>query len=162
MFIVSLGGVTVGISIIAATGIRWWFREKHKPARAVPFLLATSYGMLVILSAGGLLGALAGVTLWGSNGLGNLALVYGVGGGTPDVTRAQQMALTDGGHAVVVIVTVVLFGLWKWAGKVPNADLGLGFVAGVSLGLSGTVAGIAAVPLASGANMLGLGFTALL
>lgn len=162
MNVVSLGGVTVGTGLITLNGIRWWFRDKKRPAAILPFLLATAYGMLAILSAGGLLGALAGVTLWGSNGLGDLALVWGVGGGTPDITRTSPMALTDGGHAIVVLLTLVLFGLWKWAGKVPNGPMFAGIVTGISLGLSGTVAGVAAVPLASGANLLGLGMTALL
>ncbi|MCP3817819.1 hypothetical protein NLX86_06615 [Streptomyces sp. A3M-1-3] len=162
MNVVSLGGVTVGTGILVLTGIRWWHRDKRRTAALVPFLLSAAYGMLLILSAGGLLGAIAGITLWGSNGLGDLALVWGVGGGTPDVTRSKQMALSDGGHAVVVLLTLALYGLWRWANKVPNAALGTGAVAGISLGLSGSVAGIAAVPLASAANLLGLGLTALL
>ncbi|MCM2427373.1 hypothetical protein [Streptomyces sp. RKAG337] len=162
MNIVSLGGVTVGVGIVLLVALHWWHRGKRKPAALAPFVLSTAYGMLLILSAGGLLGALAGYTLWSGNGLGNMALVYGVGGGTPDVTRAHQMALTDGGHAVVILVSLALFGLWKWAGKIRNGQIAAGIIAGICLGLSGTVAGAAAVPLASGVNALGLGLTRLM
>lgn len=162
MNIVSLGGVVVGIGIVLLVGIHWWHRGKRKPAALAPFLLSAAYGMLLILSAGGMLGTLAGWTLWSGNGLGNMALVYGVGGGTPDVTRTHQAALTDGGHAIVILVTLVLFALWKWAGKIRNGQIAAGIVAGICLGLSGTVAGSAAVPLASAANALGLGLTRML
>lgn len=162
MNIVTLGGVTVGVAILILVGLHWWFAGKRRASLLVPFLLAFAYGMLAILSAGGLLGAAAGVALWGSNGLGDLALVYGVGGGAPNVTREQPTALTDGGHAIVLLLTVTLVGLWKFARKVPNLHIAAGSAAGVSLGLSGTLAGIAAVPLASAVNILGTSMDGLL
>jgi hypothetical protein len=162
MNIVTLGGVTVGAAILIATVIKWVFREKKSPAALVPFVLALAYGMLLILSAGGLLGSAADVALWGANGLGDLSLVWGVGGGTQDVTRTGTMALSNGGHAVVLLLTVALIALWKFAGRIPNGKLAAGILCGICLGLSGAVAGIAAVPLASGANILGLGLTAVL
>ncbi|MEU1892757.1 hypothetical protein [Streptomyces pristinaespiralis] len=154
--------MTVGLALLILNGLQWWFREKKRPTALVPFVLALAYGMLLILSAGGLLGTLADVTLWGANGLGDLALVWGVGGGTQDVTRGAQAALTNGGHAIVLLLSVVLVGLWKFAGKIPNGKIGQGIVCGICLGLSGAIAGAAAVPLASGANILGLGLTAAL
>lgn len=158
---VSLGGLTVGLGILVWCLLQWWFREKHRIGALLPFILAALYGMLLILSAGGLLGGSAGVALWGANGLGDLTLVWGVGGGTQDVTRGTPLPLTNGGHAVVVLLTVVLVGLWKFAGKIPNAKIGLGVLAGICLGLVGSIAGAAAVPLASGVNLLGSGLTAL-
>lgn len=157
--IVTLGGVAVGAVLLVLFTIRWWFKEKHRPSAAVPFLLSVAYGMLLILSGGGLLGRASGVLLWGANGIGDISLVYGFGGGTADVTRAAQLVLTDGGHVVVLLLTVILIGLWKWAGKVPNGKIAAGITSGICLGLSGTVAGVCAVPLASGTNMLGLPFT---
>lgn len=162
MNVVTLGGTVAGAAILTLVGMRWWWQDKHRPAAIVPFLLATAYGMLAILSAGGLLGALAGVALWGSNGIGDTALIYGVGGGTPTVTRTGGSPLTDGGHAIVLLATCVLFGLWKWAKRVPPSTLAYGALAGVSLGLNGAIAGAAAVPLASAANLLGLGLTEML
>lgn len=160
--IVTLGGVVVGLALLLLTVLKWVFREKRRPSAIVPFALALAYGMLLILSAGGILGSIADITLWGANGLGDLTLVWGVGGGTQNVTRASQMALTNGGHAIVILLTVALIGLWKFAGKVPNGKLAAGVVCGICLGLSGAIAGAAAVPLASGANLLGLSLTAVL
>lgn len=158
--IVSLGGVTVGAALLISFGLRWWFQEKHKPVKAVPYLLAVAYGMLLILSGGGILGGLAGFALWGTNGIGDLGLVYGVGGTTMDVTRARQLVLTPGGHVVVILTTVVLIGLWKWAkGKIPHYKIAWGSLTGISLGLSGSLAGAAAIPLGSVVNLLGSGFT---
>jgi hypothetical protein len=159
---VTLGGVAIGAGILVLAGLRWWFREKRQIAALTPFLLSAIYGMLAILTAGGLLGGAAGIALWGANGLGDLALVYGVGGTTADVTRARQIALSPGGYVVVFLLTLVIVGLWKWAGKIPTGTLFFGIVAGSCLGLSGTIAGAAAVPLASGVNAIGLGFTAIL
>ncbi|SOB84222.1 hypothetical protein [Streptomyces sp. 1331.2] len=156
---VTLGGLAVGASLLVLSAIRWWFRDGHQPAAAVPYLLATAYGMLAILTTGGLLGGSAGVALWGANGLGDLSLVYGVGGTTTDVTRANQVALSPGGYVIVLLLTVVIVGLWKWAGKVPNGKLAAGIGTGVCLGLSGTIAGAAAVPLASAVNAAGVLFT---
>lgn len=160
--LVTLGGVAVGVSIIILFGIRWWFREKHRPAALIPFLLAQAYGMLAALSAGyawSALGAAAWITLWAANVAGYAALVWGVGGQSSNVTRGAQIVLTSGGFVIVLLLTVVLIGLWKWATKVPNWKLAAGFASGVCLALSGNVAGVAAVPLGSAVNLLGSGFT---
>jgi hypothetical protein len=160
--VVTLGGTTLGVAILVLVGMRWWWQDKHQPAALAPFLLCLAYGMLAILSAGGLLGGLADVALWGSNGIGDLALVWGVGGDSPNVTRAGGSPLTDGGHAVVLLVTCVIVGLWKWARKIRTSTLSLGALAGISLGLNGSVAGLAAVPLASAVNLIGAGLTEIL
>lgn len=158
---VSLGGVAVGASLLIAAGIRWWFVEKHKPLKLVPYLLSVAFGMLLVLSGGGILGWLAGATLWGANGLGDMSLVYGVGGTTMDVTRARQLILTPGGHVIVLLLCVALFATWKWArGKIPTYKVVWGVVTGICLALSGTLAGAAAVPLGSMANLAGTAFTA--
>jgi hypothetical protein len=156
---VSLGGVTVGAAILVVYVIYWWHQEKRKPGRAVPFLLATAYGMLLILCAGGLLGVSAGLALWGANGLGDRSLIWGVGGTTMDVTRARQLVLQPGGHVVVLLLTVALLALWKWAHKIRSWKLAAGILCGICLALSGTVAGAAAVPLGSSVNALGFLFT---
>jgi hypothetical protein len=156
---VTLGGVAVGSAILVGTLIRWWFKEKHHPSDLVPFVLSIAYGMLLILSGGGLLGRSAGVALWGANGLGDGALHYGVGGTTMDVTRARQLVLDSGGHVVVGLITVALVSLWLWAPKIRNWKIALGVLAGICLALSGTMAGAAAVPLGSGVDALGLVFT---
>jgi hypothetical protein len=104
---VTLGGVAVGTAILIRTLVRWWFKEKHRPSDLVPFVLSIAYGMLLILSGGGLLGGGARVALWGANGIGRRRPHYGVGGTTMDVTRARQLVLDPGGHVVVALLTVV-------------------------------------------------------
>lgn len=152
---VTLGGVTVGLSILTFVAVRWFKRERPNWRPAVPFLVGTAYGMLLILAAGGILGGLADVALWGSNGLGDAALTYGVGGGTPEATRGRQIALTDGGHAAVIVATVGFTALWRFSKKLPKRDLALGIVCGISLGLSGGIAGTAAQVLAPAVNAVG-------
>ncbi|MFD6973546.1 hypothetical protein [Streptomyces sp. NPDC059949] len=156
--VVSLGGVTVGLSLLGWTLARWWVTHKKKNLKAalalLPFTLCALYGMLLILSAGGLLGGGADWSLWGTSAIGNAALAYGVGGGTPDVSRTSNLVLTDGGHAVVVIATVVLVAVWtvrrgfRW-------DLFGAVLCGISLGLSSGVAGIAGWVLSPVVSTLG-------
>ncbi|MGW6915551.1 hypothetical protein ACWGB8_17290 [Kitasatospora sp. NPDC054939] len=156
---VTLGGLCVGISVLIGIGVRWWFHEAHRPAAAVPYLLSIAYGMIGIISTGGLLSGVFGIALWGASGLGDLALVFGVGGSTADTTRAQQVALTSGGYVTVLLLTVTVICLVRWASAVPVRKVIAGSLGGACLGLSGTVAGAAAVPLASAVNALGAAVT---
>jgi hypothetical protein len=159
---INLGGVALGVAIVLVRLIRWVLAEKRRPAALVPFVLAHLYGMLAALAALGSVSALGiatWATVWAANVAGYTGLVWGVGGTAPDVTRAQQLALTPGGYVIVFLLTAVLFALWKWAPRVPNGELMQGSFSGVSVALSGTVAGIAAVPLGSSANLLGSWFT---
>ncbi len=149
--LVSLGGVTVGLSLFGWDFSRWWASNKKRFSpkalrRLVPFLLCLAYGTLLILSAGGLIGAAADWSLWGTSTVGDAVLVYGVGGTNPDVTRSSHLALSAGGHAVVIIVTVVFIAVstvrgFRW-------DFVRGVLAGVSLGLASSVAGAAGYVLA--------------
>lgn len=156
---VTLGGVAVGSSVLAAYAVYWWYREKHQPGALVPYLLAAAYGMLLVLSGGGILGWAAACTLWGSNAVGDKALKWGVGGTTADVTRARELVLDPGGHVVVLVLTVVLVALAVWAKKLRSWKLVAGLVCGICLALSGTVAGAAAMPLGSSVNAMGVVFT---
>ncbi|WP_147317986.1 hypothetical protein [Streptomyces sp. 3212.3] len=159
---VNLGGVALGVAIVLVYFIRWIFKEKRRPGALVPFVLAHLYGMLAALAALGtwsVLGAVTWVNLWAANVAGYGTLVWGVGGTAPDVTRAQRLVLTSGGYVIVFLFTAVLIALWKWAPKVPNAKLFFGAFSGIAVALSGNVAGIAAVPLGSSVNLMGVLFT---
>ncbi|MFJ2568162.1 hypothetical protein ACIO02_35455 [Streptomyces sp. NPDC087568] len=159
---INLGGVALGVAVILVFLIRWVLHEKRRPAALVPFVLAHLYGMLASLAALGSVSALgmaAWATVWAANVAGYTGLVWGVGGTAPDVTRAHQLALTPGGYVIVFLLTAVLLALWKWAPRVPNGKLAAGMFSGASVALSGTVAGIAAVPLGSSVNLLGSWFT---
>ena len=159
---INLGGVTLGVGIIVLFAMRWTMKEKKRLGALVPFVLALLYGMLAALAALGSVSALGGVTwlaLWAGNVAGYATLVWGIGGNAPDVTRAQQLVLTDGGYAIVFLLTIVLLGLLKWGPGNSKSKILLGCLAGILIALSGNVAGVAAVPLGSGANFAGVAFT---
>ncbi|MEV5168223.1 hypothetical protein AB0K66_26865 [Streptomyces werraensis] len=159
---INLGGVALGVGIIVLFLMRWVMRDKKRLGALVPFVLAVLYGMLAALAALGSVSALGGVTwlaLWAGNVAGYTALVWGVGGNAPDVTRAQQLVLTDGGYVIVFLITLVLLGLLRWGPRQSKPVILLGALAGILIALSGNVAGVAAIPLGSGANLAGTAFT---
>ncbi len=159
---INLGGVALGVGIIVLFAMRWVMKEKRRLGALVPFVLALLYGMLAALAALGSVSALGAATwlgLWAGNVAGYAGLVYGVGGRAPDVTRAHQLVLTDGGYVIVFLLTLVLLGLLKWGPSQSKSKILLGCLAGILIALSGNVAGVAAIPLGSGANFAGSGFT---
>ncbi|MFJ3590125.1 hypothetical protein ACIQUY_31895 [Streptomyces sp. NPDC090231] len=165
MNVVTFGGVTVGLLLLAQALVSWWPGAKtlrKDPARAaaalLPFLAAWSYGVLAILTVGGLIGWVADTALWISNWLGDVALVWGVGGepGQHGPTVAY-LPLTQTGGAVVLILTVVIIAAARRK-KTPDevrSGLKKGAWCGICLGTSAGVAGFAAVPLAQAVNWAG-------
>ncbi|MBK3631581.1 hypothetical protein JHN52_01115 [Streptomyces sp. MBT97] len=142
--IVSLGGVTVGLSLFAWDATRWWNSHKKKLApkaltALAPQLLCLSYGALLILCVGGIVGGAADWSLWGTNTVGDIVLVYGFGSTTPTVTRASHLALTPGGHAAVIVITVVIVAVCSKRGF--RWDFVRQILAGTSLGLASSIAG---------------------
>lgn len=156
--LVSLGGVTVGLSLFAWDFARWWAgHKKHLTLKALrdlaPQLLCMAYGALLILSAGGLLGAAADWSLWGTNQVGNTVLVYGLGSATPNVTRSMHLALTPGGHSVIIIVTVVVVAVSSRRGF--RWDFVRHVLSGISLGLASSIAGAIGFVVAPSVSWLG-------
>lgn len=162
MTYVTIGGVTVGICILVHHLVGTWpgtRAVKKTPtayaSRLAPFLLAWSYGVLAILGIGGLVGWFARTTLWVSNWLGDVALVWGVGGQTGQRASAPSyLPLTATGTAIVLILTVAMLAAVKKSKY--GSDLKRGAWCGICLGTSAGVAGFAAVPLAQAVNWLGL------
>ncbi len=161
MQLVTIGGVTVGLCILAHFLVTWWPGRKalmkdpvrHASALA-PFLLSWAYGVLTILGIGGLIGWIADTTLWISNWLGDVALVWGVGGQAGQtVARATYLPLTQTGGALVLILTIGLVAAAKKSKH--GSDISRGAWCGICLGTSAGVAGFAAVPLATAVNWLG-------
>lgn len=158
---VTLGGVTVGICILVHHLVTWWPGRKtlmKDPARQAaalaPFLIAWAYGVLAVLGVGGLVGWIADTALWISNWLGDVALVWGVGGQAGQrASGPVYLPLTQSGGALVLILTVALVAAVKKSRH--GSDIKRGAWCGICLGTSAGVAGFAAAPLALAANWLG-------
>lgn len=158
---VTIGGVTVGLCILIATIVQWYpgYRTlKKKPVpflgQLLPFVLAWAYGVLAILTVGGLVGWIADTTLWISNWLGDVALVWGVGGQVgQSASGGTYLPLTQTGTALVLILTVAMVAGAKKSKY--GSDLKRGAWCGICLGTSAGVAGFAAVPLAQAVNWAG-------
>lgn len=161
MPIVTIGGVTIGLCILIATIVQWYpgYRTlKKKPVpflgQLLPFALAWAYGVLAILTVGGIVGWAADTTLWISNWLGDVALVWGVGGQAGQSASASTyLPLTQTGTALVLILTVAMIVGAKKSKY--GSDLKRGSWCGICLGTSAGVAGFAAVPLAQAVNWAG-------
>lgn len=156
--LVSLGGITVGLSLFAWDFTRWWTSHKKRfsvkaLSALLPQFLCMAYGALLVLSAGGLIGALADWSLWGTNQVGNVVLVYGLGASTPNVTRSSQLALTPGGHAAIIIITVVVAAVCSRRGF--RWDFGRQILAGISLGLASSIAGVVGIVVAPSVSWAG-------
>lgn len=160
---VTLGGVVIGLGLIILRVGIWWpgvAKLRSSPLAAIsglaPFVFSWCFGALLIMCAGGLVGYAADAAVWGGSWLGDSALVLGVGGqgGDDQSRRGPQQALTNGGHAVVLLLCFVVAVLLK-RGRVDSGHVWQGACSGVLLGLSGSVLGQAAIPLASAVNLAG-------
>ncbi|MFI8865329.1 hypothetical protein ACIGNW_00200 [Streptomyces sp. NPDC053707] len=165
---VSLGGITLGTIILVLVVLRWWKKGGGGGKKGdggggrdwkqlIPFTIALAFGILAVLAAGPVsaLGLITRFSLWGGDGIGYAYLVWGIGGNSPNVTRATAVVLTDGGYAMFAIWTAVMIGSFLWSKKLPKLQTALGTFAGILLGLSQGIAGMAAVPLASAVNAAG-------
>ncbi|MFM9602698.1 hypothetical protein [Streptomyces turgidiscabies] len=155
---VSLGGVTTGLSLFAWDFTRWWNSHKKrfslKALQALlPHLLCLAYGALLVLSVGGLIGAIADWSLWGTNQVGRVVLIYGLGASTPNVTRSSQLALTPGGHAALIVITVVTIAVCTKRGF--RWDYVRQIFAGISLGLASSIAGVVGLIVAPTVSWVG-------
>lgn len=158
---VTLGGVTVGLAILVHHLVTWWPGSKplrndplHHLSSLLPFLAAWSYGVLAILTAGGVIGWGFDTTVWISNWLGDVALVWGVGGQSGRAAAASSyLPLTQTGGCVVLLITVGILAAVKKSRFA--SDIKRGAWCGACLGTSAGIAGFAAVPLAQAANWAG-------
>ncbi|MGW3847167.1 hypothetical protein [Streptomyces fagopyri] len=156
--IVSLGGVTAGLSLFAWDFTRWWTSHKKKfstkaLSALLPQLLCNAYGALLILSAGGIVGGIADWSLWGTNQVGDVVLVYGLGASTPNVTRSTHLALTPGGHAAIIVITVIIGAVCSKRGF--RWDFVRQILAGNALGLASSIAGAVGIVVAPSVSWAG-------
>lgn len=171
---VTLGCPTLGVIIIALTVQRWWMKGGGGKAKKgddggssrswlalLPFVLAVCYGMVAVLASPGWsgLGIITHLGLWGGNGLGYAYLVWGIGGSSPTVTRADPMVLTAGGYCVFSLWTALIIGAHVWGRRLPRIRNIAGALAGTFLGMATGIAGVMAVPLASALNLGGAWWT---
>ncbi|WP_327131996.1 hypothetical protein OG311_13480 [Streptomyces sp. NBC_01343] len=165
---VSLGSVTIGLSIMAWHLARWWKtggkgggsagpggHAGRDPKILIPFLSSVALGMLCVTAAEGLLGTGATMLLGLGNTLGNWSLTAVTGTVTPGVTRSGAKSLTPGGCAALVIYIVVLISLWKSGPKVFKGKVISGVICGVMLGLSAGFSGVAASAVVTVFNAVG-------
>lgn len=158
---VTYGGVTIGLCLLAHQLFTWWPGRKaltKDPARhaaeLLPFLLSWSYGCLTTLGVGGLIGTASSAVLGISNWLGDVALVWGVGGNVGQLAaRGTFLPLTGPGVTIVLVLTVCVVVSAKKSSR--GGDIKRGAWCGITLGTSAGIAGFAAVPLAQAANWLG-------
>ncbi|MFG3154243.1 hypothetical protein ACGF7W_19615 [Streptomyces sp. NPDC048219] len=159
---VTYGGVTVGLCLLAHQLFTWWPGRKalmkdpaRQAAELLPFLLSWSYGCLTTLGVGGIVGWTSDAALWISSWLGDVALVWGVGGTTGQMAaRGTFLPLTGPGLSIVFILTVCVVVSAKKSTRHGGA-IKRGAWCGICLGTSAGIAGFAAVPLATAANWLG-------
>lgn len=157
----TIGGVTVGLAILVHHLVGWWPGSKSLRAdplahagALLPFLVAWAYGVLAVLTVGGIIGWAFDTTVWISNWLGDAALVWGVGGEAgQSAAGTVYLPLTQTGSAIVLLLTVGIVAAAKKSRY--GRDLKAGAWCGACLGTSAGVAGLAAVPLAQAVNAVG-------
>jgi hypothetical protein len=158
---VTYGGVTVGLCLLIHQLVTWWPGRKalmkdpvKQAAELLPFLLGWTYGCLTTLGVGGLVGLVSGTVLGLSNWLGDVALVWGVGGAGGQTAAAKTFVPLSGpGLGIVLILTVAFLAAVKKSKH--GQQLKRGGWCGICLGTSAGVAGFAAVPLATAATIVG-------
>jgi hypothetical protein len=157
---VTLGSFVVGTFLVVLNLGTWypgWRALRKTPAKhaakLAPFLCGYAYGALLMM-VGGLLGWIADVALWGGSWLGDGALIWGVGGSRENVGSTALIALTNGGLAMVLLLTAVVV-VFLRKREDDRKAIWHGVWAGI---LTGTVRGwlgVLAVPLASAMNWAG-------
>ena len=155
---VTVGGVTIALIILGRTLWMWWpgvgaLRKSWQQHLLLlgPFLGAFCYGVLIPMTAGGILLNVgnAGVSLM--NWLGDAALWLGVGSEwAQPAARAESITLGWQGNALMLVFA---FLIPVWAKR--EGDVWPGVVCGLGLGTSAGVTGLVAVPLSQAWNVAG-------
>jgi hypothetical protein len=157
---VTLGGVLVGLCILARHSIKWYpglEKLKSNPVPYLgdwlPFLFGWAYGALGALTAMGLIGWAFDTALWASNWLGDAALWVGVGEAPGQTASGAPLQLSSYGNCTMVLLTIVVITIAKC--RPSGSEIKHGTWCGLCLGTSTNIAGAAAGPLAMGVNWIG-------
>jgi hypothetical protein len=159
----TLGAILVGLLFLAWEIATWYPGIKTLRANPLgqlgellPFVLSWAVGALTAMVVGGLVGWIGDTALWGFGAFGDGLLVYGVGAQTGTAPGSTSAPLTQGGLFMTLIVITVFLARRK---RGASGSKWRGWSSGISLGLTGSIARYAAVPLASGANVAGVWLT---
>ncbi|MEY9837425.1 hypothetical protein [Streptacidiphilus sp. EB103A] len=158
---VTAGSVLVGLLMVAGRGVFWYRKHgrksgagkggeggKRKIAPLGPFLWTMTLGTLSALATGGLMGKTAEGVAKSSNRFGDQLLSTLAGANSPGVTRQGIQMLSQGG-AVLLVVLLVACLIWWWChGWRIKVEMVCGYIAGVTLGPTAGLAGIAGVIIA--------------
>lgn len=158
---VTAGSVLVGLLMVAGRGVLWYRKHgrksgagkggeggKRKIAPLGPFLWTMTLGTLSALATGGLMGKTAAGVAKSSNTFGDQLLSTLAGANSPGVTRQGIQMLSQGG-AVLLVVLLVACLLWWWFHRWQiKVEMVCGYIAGVTLGPTAGLAGIAGVIIA--------------
>lgn len=160
MIVATLGGVTIGLYLLARHLIEWFPGLKNlqkKPlvylGDLLPFVLAWCYGALAVLTSVGLIGWAFDTALWASNWLGDAALWLGVGESPGQAAGAKYRPLGVFGNCVMLLFTLLVPTIVNHTKAGPAVKRGVW--CGLCLGTSSTIGGLVAIPLAQGVDWVG-------
>jgi hypothetical protein len=168
--VITVGGALVGLLATLAVVLPWWRKggkgggpkgKGETPAGGrnakdlAHFGTGAAIGILSATCVGGALGTIAHRVGGGSNMLGDRILSFMTGAASPAVTRRSLNALSPGGAVVLILLLVGLVLVWRASHRRIRKDLGLGVLAGCTLGPTAGLAGLAAVVLVPIVNTVG-------
>lgn len=170
--VITVGGALIGLLAALAVLLPWWKKGGAKAAapakgsaapaaggRSIktlrPFGAGLAVGILSATCVGGALGTIAHRIGGGSNMVGDRLLSWSTGSGSPAVTRRALNQLTPGGAVVLILLLVGMIIVWRGSAKRVRKDLGLGILAGTTLGPTAGLAGLAAAGLVPLVNWAG-------
>lgn len=159
----TLGAVLFGLIFLIWELSTWYPGVKalqSKPlahlGTLLPYILCWGIGALTVMVVGGVVGFFGDFTLWGLNTFGDGLLIYGVGAHSGPAPGSTGAPLTEGGLFMTVLVLAGFIARRKYGAK---GSKWRGWLSGIGMGLSGSIARYAAVPLASAVNVAGVWLT---
>lgn len=167
---VSLGGILIGLGLLAWHLIPWWYKGSKKKGKKgdgeesggsrdwrdlIPLGLGLAYGSACAACVGGVLG-------WGAYGVSNVNAAAGdraLAATTGAQSESRQLNtityLNDGGSIIVGLGLVALIVLWRRVPKKTRKELGSGLWAGASLAVGAGASGVLGRTISPFLNSLG-------
>ncbi|MFG2976280.1 hypothetical protein ACGFYY_25270 [Streptomyces sp. NPDC048331] len=162
----TLGAVLFGLIFLIWEIAVWYPGVKTLQSRPLPqlgellpFLICWSIGALTVMVVGGIVGWAGDTALWGLNTFGDGLLIYGVGAQTGTAPGSAAAPLTQGGLFMTALVLAAFIARRR---RGATGSKWRGWLSGIGLGLTSSIARYAAVPLASGANLAGAWLTGMI